>query len=1024
MQFSLDVVTDGSEHTSSTVFLTVSRTIVAVNAKPEDAPDTRTGTGIRVNTEIDLDQDTVLARYALCGVSTLTSRLAADQRFKLSPVRAIFCPSTTRATTLTQPGTSTLSANIPHITGIPSLLLSLSNYSLNGKLHVVGGSGIDDYMDKIVDITLNRRKYPEVITCIVPFESESAEIWWKVYEDEYIHVHARYFRQILGENSRTEADTETDSGTSTKNGNSENEETDDGSGGESSECSTSDEDSCESGKMNDSDECDEDENRKSTRKADIVYIITIIRSRYTFAVFPPNLVSSEKDMLYPLPEEVANSSRCKGEGLSGSNGGTAALKKKAKPLRFILHINPHVEFSANSSGTCNINVHRKLQEATNRHLATVAVNKFMNNEAEYIDDGLLVRSLNQARLLHSYTPFAFSDPFFVKPNYSNDSVVSKTGKIDFVEETGGNLPKKQSSTNLVPFQRIRSFTSIIFISSQDRCIQTEQEDTKNDLLTICRKQQILAKLNKSKGSAEKMDEASPLHEMDDDERKCKILELEAFYSSECRGSEKKTETSLSVPEDDDEIDLSSDEDDPNEAQVTEDAEFNEENEVNKSDQNWKRRKYHHETDTTLSSHTNICFENQGLDKEVPHLLVLGTGCASPAPLRGSSGYAIFIPTSYLGAPSLALSVVMECGEGYLTMLGRHFSNVHDKDLSQEQMFERCVSHIRLIWISHSHLDHYGDLPNLIHEINRLRQGGIGMCTCYQIGRVRTNNRSSSLPNSLHSASPHLHRPICKRCARTCPPIVIAPPKVLKFLDASLQCKHGKIEEDIIYIGISNKDFDSSPFSQQIQRDVFDIELMNHGNRESPDANSTYKPIAFLKNIPVEHCPNAYACLLGLNVISKDQTQRLFSVSYSGDTRPSSNIIRACEDFTRSCNLNVSLLLHEATFDDDARGKEEAVRKRHSTVKEAMSIANKLRVDSVLLTHFSQRYPRLPPGNESQFISNGNEGNGLKMACAYDGMILPLKDGLRTMLPALGSLVATLISSHYPESKNDRQVRLD
>jgi ribonuclease Z len=51
-----------------------------------------------------------------------------------------------------------------------------------------------------------------------------------------------------------------------------------------------------------------------------------------------------------------------------------------------------------------------------------------------------------------------------------------------------------------------------------------------------------------------------------------------------------------------------------------------------------------------------------------------------------------------------------------------------------------------------------------------------------------------------------------------------------------------------------------------------------------------------------------------------------------------------------------VLVHEATFDDDRA--EDARRKRHSTVGEALRVARDMQVkDLVLLTHFSQRYPR-------------------------------------------------------------------
>lgn len=52
-----------------------------------------------------------------------------------------------------------------------------------------------------------------------------------------------------------------------------------------------------------------------------------------------------------------------------------------------------------------------------------------------------------------------------------------------------------------------------------------------------------------------------------------------------------------------------------------------------------------------------------------------------------------------------------------------------------------------------------------------------------------------------------------------------------------------------------------------------------------------------------------------------------------------------------------MLLHEATFDDDLMG--DAVAKKHSTTSEAIGVGVAMGAKRVLLTHFSQRYQRIP-----------------------------------------------------------------
>ncbi|KAI7875046.1 hypothetical protein K492DRAFT_153101 [Lichtheimia hyalospora FSU 10163] len=97
----------------------------------------------------------------------------------------------------------------------------------------------------------------------------------------------------------------------------------------------------------------------------------------------------------------------------------------------------------------------------------------------------------------------------------------------------------------------------------------------------------------------------------------------------------------------------------------------------------------------------------------------------------------------------------------------------------------------------------------------------------------------------------------------------------------------------------------------------------------------------MQAVNVIHCRFAY----GLN-IEHDSGWKLV---YSGDTRPCNNLIQAGKDAT--------LLIHEATLEDGMMA--EAIAKRHSTTKEAVSVGQRMNAKYTLLNHFSQRYPKLP-----------------------------------------------------------------
>ncbi|SBS96810.1 tRNA 3'-trailer sequence RNase, putative [Plasmodium ovale curtisi] len=81
---------------------------------------------------------------------------------------------------------------------------------------------------------------------------------------------------------------------------------------------------------------------------------------------------------------------------------------------------------------------------------------------------------------------------------------------------------------------------------------------------------------------------------------------------------------------------------------------------------------------------------------------------------------------------------------------------------------------------------------------------------------------------------------------------------------------------------------------------------------------------------------------------KIENKHVGSVVYSADTRPCDNVRK----FSKECDV----LIHEATFDDELLC--EAIQKRHSTIHEALKISLEVKCKTLILTHFSQRYPKV------------------------------------------------------------------
>ena len=94
-------------------------------------------------------------------------------------------------------------------------------------------------------------------------------------------------------------------------------------------------------------------------------------------------------------------------------------------------------------------------------------------------------------------------------------------------------------------------------------------------------------------------------------------------------------------------------------------------------------------------------------------------------------------------------------------------------------------------------------------------------------------------------------------------------------------------------------------------------------------------------VPVIHCPKAVAIVL----MHRDG----WKFVYSGDTRPCDMLV--------DVGANADILVHEATFEDELLN--EAENRRHSTTGEALTVSAQMKAKFTLLTHFSQRYPKIP-----------------------------------------------------------------
>ena len=142
-----------------------------------------------------------------------------------------------------------------------------------------------------------------------------------------------------------------------------------------------------------------------------------------------------------------------------------------------------------------------------------------------------------------------------------------------------------------------------------------------------------------------------------------------------------------------------------------------------------------------------------------------------------------------------------------------------------------------------------------------------------------------------------------------------------------------------------------------------------------------------ETVPVIHCYDAYGVVV--------RQASGWSVVYSGDTRPCPELIKAGQ--------GASLLIHEATLED--RFLDLAVAKKHCTVSEALEVSDKMKPEFTILTHFSQRDPKIP----SFLMTNQLHS---RVAIAFDCMSVNLKqlDQLPSYLPVMRDIFAEVVEN--------------
>ena len=154
----------------------------------------------------------------------------------------------------------------------------------------------------------------------------------------------------------------------------------------------------------------------------------------------------------------------------------------------------------------------------------------------------------------------------------------------------------------------------------------------------------------------------------------------------------------------------------------------------------------------------------------------------------------------------------------------------------------------------------------------------------------------------------------------------------------------------------------------------------------------------------ETCSDARECHIG--DLSETGAQTTFRLVYSGDTRPCDALVEAGQ--------GALVLIHEGTFSKELH--EEAIEKKHSTVEEAVDVGLRMGAAATILTHFSQRYPKMPPVQQQQQPqpqSHAIDGASIKKQLCADSaahamIAYPASDLMTLPLSTIPSLLPSLL----------------
>lgn len=345
-------------------------------------------------------------------------------------------------------------------------------------------------------------------------------------------------------------------------------------------------------------------------------------------------------------------------------------------------------------------------------------------------------------------------------------------------------------------------------------------------------------------------------------------------------------------------------------------------------------------DNVIKNQINVNnFNNTEEKKKHVEVITLGTGSALPSKYRNVVSTLVKLPYQNAEGKIDSRIILLDAGENTLGTISRMFSSIDCSNIFKD---------LKMIYLSHLHADHHLGIISLLKEWYK--------------------HNKHQVDSMLYIVTPWQYNKFVTEW------LMYEEPDLLKRIKY-ISCEH-LIDGSFVRmetIPITLNEFNNlveSPFQKRRKLEV--------------DTSSSYRDLTVIENMykdlkiarfqtcRAKHCHWAYSNSITFYMDSSS-SQKLFKVSYSGDTRPN------FDNFAKQIGYESDLLIHEATLDNELI--EDAIKKRHCTINEAIEVSNEMKARKLILTHFSQRYPKLPQ------MDNNITIKAKEFCFAFDGYIV-------------------------------------